>query len=103
MESLPELFICVNDYVAIVMIVILREMGISCPDDIMVTGFDDSPESKIVTPPLTTCHIHSQIMGLSAVQIIIGRIREPEMNCRTVHAETDLIYRESTRGEFENA
>ncbi len=103
MESLPELFICANDFVAIDMLIILRELGVSCPGDVMLTGFDDSPESKIVTPPLTTCHIHSQIMGLSAVQIIIGRIREPEMNCRTVHAETDLIYRESTRGEFENA
>ena len=103
LESLPELFICVNDFVAIDLMVILREMGISCPDEIMLTGFDDSPESMIVTPPLTTCHIHSQIMGLSAVQVIVGRIRQPEMNCRTVHTETDLIYRESTRGEFENA
>lgn len=103
MGKLPELFICANDFVAIDMLIILRELGISCPEDVMLTGFDDSPESKIVTPPLTTCHIHSQIMGLSAVQILIGRIRQPEMNCRTVHAETDLIYRESTRGEFENA
>lgn len=103
METLPELFICANDFVAIDMLVILREMGISCPEDVMLTGFDDSPESKIVTPPLTTCHIHCQLIGMSAVQVIIGRIRQPQMNSRTVHAETDLIYRESTRGEFENA
>ena len=103
MECLPELFICANDFVAIDMMVVLRERDISCPNDVMLTGFDDSPESTIVTPPLTTCHIHSQIMGWSAVQIIMGRIRQPNLNCRTIHAETDLIYRESTRGEFENA
>lgn len=81
----------------------LREMGRSCPQDILLCGFDDSPESKVVTPPLSTCHIHSQTMGLSAAHLIIGRIRNPDLNYRTVHTETDLLFRESTRKEFENA
>ncbi len=103
MDALPELFICVNDFIAVDMLIIFREMGISCPDDIMLCGFDDSPESKVVTPPLTTCHIHSQIMGLSAARMIMNRIQQPDLNFRTVHTETELLYRESTKGEFEDA
>ena len=103
MKNLPELFICANDFVAIDLMVILREMGISCPEDILISGFDDSPESKVVSPPLTTIHIHSQIIGLCAAQVLIGRIMQPDLNFRTVHTETDLIYRESTRGAFNNA
>ena len=103
MEKLPELFICANDFVAIDVLIIFREMGISCPEDILITGFDDSAESRVVTPSLTTCHIHSQIMGLSAVSLLIERIRQPNLNYRTVHTETSLIYRESTGGEFGNA
>lgn len=103
MNRLPELFICANDFVAIDALIIFTELGISCPGEVMLSGFDDSPESKIFTPPLTTCHIHSQIMGLSAAKMLINRIMQPDLNYRTVHTETDLIYRESTRGEFENA
>ena len=103
MKDLPELFICANDFVAIDVLTVLREMGVSCPEDILLSGFDDSPESKVVTPPLTTCHIHSQIMGASAAHLLISRIRQPHLNYRTLHAETDLIYRASTREEFHHA
>ena len=103
MKDLPELFICANDFVAIDTLTILRDMGISCPEDILLTGFDDSPESKVITPPLTTCHIHSQIMGSSAAHMLISRIRQPHLNYRTMHTETSLIYRASTREEFRHA
>ena len=33
----------------------------------------------------------------------ISRIRQPHLNYRTLHAETDLIYRASTREEFHHA
>ncbi len=100
MKKLPELFICANDFIAVDILTILREQGIYCPEDILVSGFDDSPISKIMTPPLTTCHIHSQIMGASAANLAISRIRQPHLHYRTMHTETDLIYRESTREEF---
>ena len=103
MDELPELFLCVNDFIAVDMLIILREKGLSCPEDVLLCGFDDTPASKIVTPPLTTCHIHSQIMGLSAAQLLVGRILQPNLNYRTVHTEVDLLYRESTRGEFDDA
>ena len=59
-------------------------------------GFDDSPESRIVDPSLTTIHIHSQIMGLTAVQLLATRIQDQSLNFRVVHTETNLLYRKST-------
>ena len=103
MKSLPELFICANDFILLDLLGILKEMGLSCPKDILMSGFDDSSESRVVTPPLTTCHIHTQIMGVSAVQMLIGRISQPDQSYRIMHTETELIFRESTRGEFEDA
>ena len=103
MDELPELFICVNDFVAIDILIVFKEFNISCPDDILLCGFDDSPESKVITPSLTTCHIHSQIIGLSAAKMLINRILQPDLNYRIVHAETDLLFRDSTRGEFDHA
>lgn len=96
--SLPDVFICANDFVAIDTMQVLKKLGYSIPGDVYLCGFDDSPESKITTPSLTTIHIHSQIMGYSAVQLLVSRIREPSLNFRTMHTESSLIYRESTEG-----
>lgn len=96
MNSLPEVFICANDFVALDVLQVFKTLGISVPGDIWLCGFDDSPESKVITPSLTTIHIHSQIMGFSAVHLLMSRIKEPSLNFRTIYTETSLIYREST-------
>ncbi len=96
MKSLPDVFICANDAIALDVMQILKRLDYSVPEDIYLCGFDDSPESKVVTPSLTTIHIHSQDMGLSAVQLLISRINEPSLNYRTLYIETNLIFREST-------
>ena len=96
MKNLPDVFICANDAIALDVMQVLKRLDYSVPEDIYLCGFDDSPESKVVTPSLTTIHIHSQDMGLSAVQLLISRINEPSLNYRTLYIETNLIFREST-------
>ncbi|MCR5668024.1 MAG: LacI family DNA-binding transcriptional regulator [Lachnospiraceae bacterium] len=97
LEELPELLICANDFVAIDIVNCLKIMGKSYPEDIMLCGFDDSAESKVMTPALTTCHIHSQAIGYTAANLLLSRIEQPDLNYRTVYTETNLIYRESTK------
>jgi len=97
MKSLPQAFICANDFVAIDALEPLKERGIRIPEDLMLFGFDDSPEARIVTPALSTVKIHSEIIAYEAVNLLISRIREPELNYRTVYTETSLCLRESTR------
>ena len=96
MDELPDVFICANDFVAIDALQVFKQLGISVPKDVYLCGFDDSPESKVMTPSLTTIHIHSQIMGVCATQLLLSRIKEPSLHYRTIHTETTLIYREST-------
>lgn len=96
MDGLPEVFVCANDFVALDVLSVLKKMGVRVPQDIWLCGFDDSPESRIVSPALTTVRIHSQVMGFSAVQLLVSRIKEPSLNIRIVHTETSLVYREST-------
>lgn len=96
LSSMPDVFLCANDFVALDALAVLKKLGLSVPEDIWLCGFDDSPESKVVTPSLTTIHIHSQIMGFSAAHLLLSRIKEPSLNFRTLHTETSLIYREST-------
>lgn len=96
LDFLPDIFICANDFVAIDLLQVMKELEIEVPRDIYLCGFDDSPESKVISPPLTTIHIHSQILGFSAVALLLSRIKEPSISYRITHTETSIIYREST-------
>ena len=96
LNELPDVFICANDFVAIDTLQVFKKLGISVPQDVYLCGFDDSQESKLMSPSLTTIHIHSQIMGFAAVHLLISRIKEPQLNYRTMYTETSLRYREST-------
>lgn len=97
LEELPDLFICANDFVADDLIRGLFSIGKLVPRDVRVLGFDDSPESRIIHPELSTVHIHTQVMAVDALQLLISRMREPSLDYRVVHTQTDLILRESTR------
>lgn len=95
--EMPQLFICANDFVAIEALWALRGLGLDVPTDVMLAGFDDSPESRTCMPPLTTVHIHTQTMGYAAMDLIMARIKEPLLDFRKVTVQADLIYRDSAR------
>ena len=96
LPALPDLFLCANDFAAFDAMQALEELGKTVPEDVMLCGFDDCAESRSCRPPLTTIHIHTQVMAFSAVQLLISRIKEPSLDYRIVHTQTDLIEREST-------
>ena len=97
LAPLPEVIVCSNDFTALAAMEALRGLRIRIPEDVMLFGFDDSPESRVITPSISTVHIHSQIMGNTAAQLLLSRIAEPSLNYRTVHTETTLLLRDSTR------
>ena len=96
LTEMPDAFLCANDFVALVAMQLLSERGFLVPGDVMLCGFDDSAESRASKPTLTTIHIHTQAMAFSAVQLLMTRIKEPGLDYRIVHTQTDLIYRDST-------
>ncbi|TGY43231.1 LacI family transcriptional regulator [Clostridium sartagoforme] len=96
MSHLPQAFICANDFIAIYLIKVLKELSLSVPDDILVCGFDDSAESKIIEPKLTTVNIPSYEMGKFAANLLLSRIENPLIPFRTMHVKTSIIFRGST-------
>ena len=97
LDPFPQVLLCANDFVAMDVMSVIKEKGCRIPDDIRICGFDDSPESRVLSPSLTTVHIHSQIMGYTAASLLLSRISEPSLQYRTVHTETSLILRDSAR------
>ena len=96
MDEMPEVFICANDFVAIDAMQILYQKDRSLRKKVRFLGFDDTHESRIFYPSLSTVHIHSQAMAYSAVQLLMSRMKEPSMERRLLIVATDLVLRDST-------
>lgn len=96
LKDIPDVYICANDFVAIdaIQLLILSHKNILKKTRFL--GFDDSHESRIFHPALSTVHIHSQSMAFSALHLLMTRIKEPTMEYRTIYVATDLVLREST-------
>ena len=55
-----------NDLVAMGLMSALGERGLRVPDDLSVTGFDDIPFARYLTPPLTTASVPVAELGEQA-------------------------------------
>lgn len=73
----PTALLCANDDMAAGALLTIHKLGLEIPKDISVTGFDDTPVSEIVWPPLTTVHQPLKVMGQRAVDILIDKIVAP--------------------------
>ena len=74
MPSPPTAIMAPNDQAAIGILRGLREAGVEVPDQMSVTGFDDVPSSRYVTPTLTTAHVPVRKLGEMAIKTLVGRI-----------------------------
>lgn len=70
-EPRPTVLVCANDDMAAGALFSAHRFGLSVPADISITGFDDTPVSQIVWPPLTTIHQPLRQMGEKAIELLI--------------------------------
>ncbi|MEQ1639522.1 MAG: LacI family DNA-binding transcriptional regulator [Novosphingobium sp.] len=69
-----DALVCANDDMAAGALLAAHKSGLSIPQDIAITGFDDTPVSEIVWPPLTTIHQPLKRMGARAVEYLADRL-----------------------------
>ncbi|MGG4035686.1 LacI family DNA-binding transcriptional regulator [Paenibacillus cisolokensis] len=96
MGALPSVFMCANDFLAVGLMKALKNRNLAIPQDIVVCGFDNAPESVIVEPQLTTVHIYSNEMGIKAAEMLLSRIGNPNQPYQISHIFTKPIIRETT-------
>ena len=70
----PTALICANDDMAAGALSVAHARGLQVPGDLSISGFDDTPVSAIVWPPLTTVHQPLKAMGGEAVRLVSERI-----------------------------
>ncbi len=97
MPRLPDAFVCANDYLAIHLMKALKKINVNVPNDVMIVGFDDSPEASVTEPQLSTVRIPSAEMGFIAAGILLDRILRPTLPYRCCYVQTAPIWRSTTR------
>jgi LacI family transcriptional regulator len=96
LEHEPTAIMASNDLAAIGVLSRLRELGISVPEAISVTGFDDIPFAAHSDPPLTTARSPEGLVGALAWtmlrSIIVGDPTTPPQPL----LRAEVVVREST-------
>src|SRR4051812_45489159 len=93
----PTAITCYNDLVAMGLCKALSELGIRCPEDISVVGFDDIKFCENFTVPLTTVRVPKFEMGNVAAQMLIRHIESKQsVMPKKVYLDAKLIVRGST-------
>jgi LacI family transcriptional regulator len=85
-----------NDNVAIGALRAAAAHGLCVPDDLSVVGFDDSEQSGLVTPALTTVRQPLAEMGRMAVSLLLRLLDRQRVEAMSIELATRLVVREST-------
>lgn len=93
---LPDALICANDLIALGAMQQLRRSGLRIPDDVAVTGIDDTPFGLIVEPELTTVRQPIDQIGEEAVSMLLSRQQDRARAPRRLTLTPELIVRRST-------
>lgn len=96
MPQLPSAIFAITDTIAIGVVRGLSDCGIRVPQDILVAGFDDIPESQFMTPSLTTITPDHQWTARRAVELLLERVAGTAGEARGETAPFVLTPREST-------
>ncbi|EBA17504.1 transcriptional regulator, LacI family protein [Roseobacter sp. SK209-2-6] len=90
----PTVVMCGNDVLAAGALRQADLMGISVPEQVSVTGFDDIELAEVVSPALTTVHVPHREMGRKAARELIAMV-EGKSEGRSICIDTRLVNRGS--------
>ena len=93
----PTAIFGVNNFITIGIIKALHDLKMDVPGDVSVVGFDDLPESMLLSPFLTVAAQPAYEMGRMATELLLKRISgELSDGYQKLVLPTEIIERGST-------
>jgi LacI family transcriptional regulator len=96
MDDRPTAIFASSDTMALGVYEAARHKGLRVPDDLSVVGFDDLPEARWASPPLTTVRQPLAEMGGLAARTALRLAQGEDIQTPRVELATELIVRDST-------
>jgi len=94
--SRPSAIVAANDLIALGTLDAARTLGLTCPRDLSLVGFNDMPFIDLLEPPLTTIRINEYELGMRASQMLLSLIEDPGARRETIMLAPELVVRGST-------
>lgn len=96
-EKKIDAFVCSDNVLAYHTLNAIKKENMRVPEIGIIT-FDNHPFAEYMDPPLTVIDVNTYKLGEKAAELLIGRIRNRNIEEKEVLIPTDLIVRESTKG-----
>lgn len=97
LKTRPTAVFVASDKMAIGAIDAIKDAGLKVPEDISIIGFDDIELAKYVTPKLTTVKQDGELIGKTAIDLLIKEIDSKTKINENVIVPVELIERESCK------
>ncbi|TMC88577.1 MAG: LacI family transcriptional regulator [Chloroflexi bacterium] len=81
----------------------INQMGLRCPEDIALVGFDDFEWAAVMYPRLTTVSQPTYEIGQKAAQLLFERLEKRDAAPQVVRLQPQLIIRESSGAPLQSA
>ena len=88
--------VAANDMLAVGCYGALDELGLRCPDDVSVIGFNDMPFIDRLRPPLSTVRFPHYQLGTEAAKLLLERIESGDGPVKILYLAPELVARGST-------
>lgn len=92
----PDAIVAANDLIGIGALRAAEDLGLSVPDDLSVTGIDNTELAGVVRPGLTSVDLGAEERGRVAADLLLARITEPARPAHTVTVAPSLVVRGSS-------
>ncbi|SKA91168.1 transcriptional regulator, LacI family [Caloramator quimbayensis] len=92
---IPDGVFAGNDLLALGVMRSALDFGLKIPDDIKIVGFDDIPFASLPEISLTTILQPKYKMGEHAANMLLSKIKNPEINCENIILKPKLIKRKT--------
>jgi LacI family transcriptional regulator len=91
----PSAIVAANDLIALGTLDAATTLGLACPRDFSLVGFNDMPFVDRFLPPLTTIRINEYELGTRAAQMLLSLIEDPRARRETIMLAPELVVRGS--------
>ena len=85
-----------NDMLAVGCYGAFDELGLRCPDDVSIIGFNDMPFIDRLRPPLSSVRFPHYQLGIEAATLLIERIEGADSPVKMLFLAPELVVRGST-------
>lgn len=85
-----------NDSMALGVLRAMHELGLRCPEDVSLIGFDDFPEAAYFSPGLTTVRQDFDEIGKRSVELLVQLIETGSSPTPHLVLAPELVLRQST-------